>query len=48
MARLQAYFDERDWMLWDKVWLRQRLEKMSGAGYENSAVAVTAKLLLRD
>ena len=47
-ARLQAHFNEHGWLLWDRVWLRQRLEMMSLAGYENSAVAVTAKLLLRD
>lgn len=46
--RLRTHFDERGWMLWDRLWLRQRLEEMSTAGYENSAVAVTAKLLLRD
>ena len=46
--QLQAHFDECGWLLWDKTWLQQRLERLSAAGYENSAVAVTAKLLLRD
>ena len=46
--QLRAHFDERGWMLWDKEWLQQRLMQMAAAGYENSAVAVTAKLLLRD
>ena len=46
--RLQVHFDERGWMLWDKKWLQQRLMQMAAAGYENSAVVVTAKLLLRD
>ena len=46
--QLHAHFEERGWLLWDKAWLRQRLERLAAAGYENSAVAVTAKLLLRD
>ena len=46
--QLQAHFDERGWMLWDKAWLQQGLKQMAAAGYENSTVAVTAKLLLRD
>ena len=46
--QLQIHFDERGWMLWDKAWLQQKLKQMAAAGYENSAVAVTAKLLLRD
>ena len=46
--QLQVHFDERGWMLWDKEWLLQRLMRMAAAGYENSAVAVTAKLLVRD
>ena len=46
-AQLQDHFDERGWLLWDKAWLQRRLERLSAEGYENSAVAVTAKLLLR-
>ena len=46
--RLRAHFHERGWMLWDKEWFKQKLIEMSVAGYENSAVALTVKLLLRD
>ena len=44
---LRAHFDERGWMLWDRDWLCSRLKEMSAGGYEDSSVAVTAKLLLR-
>lgn len=46
--RLQAHFNERDWMLWDKEWLRRKLIEVSVASYENTVAAVTVKLLLRD
>ena len=46
--RLQAHFDERGWLLWDKRWLQERLAQIATEGYENSPVAVVAKLLLRD
>ena len=45
---LHQYFQERNWLLWDKTWLRERLTNLSGAGYENSSVAVVSKLLLRE
>lgn len=45
--QLRSHFDERGWMLWDREWLRARLKEMSAGGYEDSSVAVTAKLLLR-
>ena len=44
---LKAHFDRRGWILWDNSWLRDKLEEMSVGGYENSSVAVTAKLILR-
>lgn len=44
---LRDHFEERDWLLWDQVWLREKLSLMSKGGYENSAVAVVSKLLLR-
>jgi len=44
---LRAHFEERGWLLWDDVWLREKLKLMSEGGYENSPVAVVSKLLLR-
>jgi hypothetical protein len=44
---LRDHFDRNGWLLWDAAWLRQKLQMMSAGGYENSPVAVVAKLLLR-
>jgi len=44
---LQKHFDRNGWLLWDDRWLRQKLLEMSRGGYENSPVAVVAKLLGR-
>lgn len=44
---LREHFENNDWLLWDDQWLKQELKKMSESGYENSAVAVVSKLLMR-
>ena len=44
---LHKHFAEKGWELWDKAWLRQRLQAMSERGYENQVSAVLSKLLLR-
>jgi len=44
---LKEHFERNGWLLWDEVWLKENLERMSKGGYENSSVAVVAKLLLR-
>ena len=44
---LHQHFRTRGWLLWDDVWLREKLTSMSQSGYENSPVAVVSKLLLR-
>ena len=44
---LHQHFHAREWLLWDDVWLREKLNLMSKSGYENSPVAVVSKLLLR-
>lgn len=44
---LKEHFERNGWLLWDEAWLRENLERMSKGGYENSSVAVVAKLLLR-
>ena len=45
--KLKTHFAEKGWLLWDDVWLKEKLLGMSKGGYENSPVAVVAKLLLR-
>ncbi len=44
---LHQHFHTRGWLLWDNVWLREKLTSISKSGYENSPVAVVSKLLLR-
>lgn len=41
------HFIKNGWSLWDQEWLKQKLREISAGGYENSPVAVVAKLLLR-
>jgi hypothetical protein len=44
---LREHFGRSGWLLWDAQWLKEKLKSMSEGGYENSPVAVVAKLLLR-
>jgi hypothetical protein len=46
-AGLHNLFAEKGWELWDELWLREHLTRMSDQGYENQVSAVVAKLLLR-
>jgi hypothetical protein len=45
---IRAHFIAQGWELWDEAWLRDRLKRMAGQGYENQVSAVVAKLLLRE
>jgi hypothetical protein len=45
--KLKELFSQKNWLLLDDIWLRQKLQKLSEAGYENSMASVVAKLLLR-
>ena len=44
---LGDHFKANGWVLWDDVWLREKLDRMSRGSYENSIAAVVAKLLQR-
>jgi hypothetical protein len=46
---LHKHFAKKGWELWDKDWLKERVERMAApkASYENQVSAVVAKLLLR-
>jgi len=46
--RIQDHFADMGWLLWDGHWLKEKLRDMSAGSYENSPVAMVAKLLLRD
>jgi hypothetical protein len=45
--KLQQYFDTKGWILFDSIWLKDRLKKISKDSYENAVASVVAKLLLR-
>lgn len=45
--QLRKHFTKNGWLLWDDTWLKEKLQMLSAGGYENSPVAVVAKLLLR-
>jgi len=45
--KLKKLFAKKGWKLWDDAWLKEKLLGISKGGYENSPVAVVAKLLLR-
>ncbi len=44
---LQAIFDQNNWKLFAPSWVIERITAMKEVSYSNSAVAMTAKLLLR-
>ena len=46
--QIRDHFEKRDWELWDCEWFKEKLQKISEGGYENSQISVVSKLLLRE
>lgn len=46
-SELEKYFQNRNWLFWGPTILKKKLEELSEKGYENNAVTIAAKLLLR-
>lgn len=46
-SALKDHFAERGWLLWGPDYLVQELHRLAADGYDNSAAAMVAKLLLR-
>lgn len=44
---LKKHFNDKNWLFWGPTILKEKLEKLSTKGYENNAVTIAAKLLLR-
>ncbi len=44
---LEKYFENKNWLFWGPTILKKKLEELSKKGYENNAVTIAAKLLLR-
>jgi hypothetical protein len=46
-ASLAVFFADRDWVLWGPDHIVSELKRLASDGYDNSAAAMVAKLLLR-
>ena len=46
-AILEKHFADKDWLFWGPTILKKKLEELSKRGYENNAVTIAVKLLLR-
>jgi hypothetical protein len=44
---LNRHFKKKRWQLWGDDWLRDKLKRIAKSGYENSSVAIVAKILER-
>ena len=44
---LEKYFENKNWLFWGPTILKKKLVELSKKGYENNAVTIAAKLLLR-
>ena len=44
---LEKHFADKNWLFWGPTILKKKLEELSKKGYENNAVTIAAKLLLR-
>lgn len=44
---LQEYFESKDWLFWGPTAIRNKICKLAEKGYENNAVTIAAKILLR-
>ena len=45
---LRAFFSSSGWELFDPVWIRRQLKRISDGAYMNSVASMVAKLLLRE
>lgn len=44
---MQEYFDKKGWLFWGPTVIREKIIKLAEKGYENNAVTIAAKILLR-
>ena len=44
--KLHGYFRSKGWILYDEVWIKQKLEQLAVKGYENDIAIQVAKLFL--
>jgi hypothetical protein len=43
-----AYFKSKGWQLYDKIWIKDQLKKLSNLSYENDIAIIVAKLFERE
>jgi len=46
-AELGKYCKKKKWLFWGASIIKEKLNELSGKGYENNAVTIAAKLILR-
>ena len=44
---LEAYCNSKNWLFWGPTIIKRKLHQLSGNGYENNAVTIAAKLIIR-
>ena len=44
---IKKLFESKEWLLYDREWITERLLLLAADGYDNTVASVTAKLLLR-
>lgn len=46
--QIRAFFTKRDWQLFDRDWIQHKLHAIANGGFENTILASTTKLLLKE
>lgn len=46
-TKLHEFFSQKGWLLFDEVWLKERLDKLSISDYEDDVAVIVAKLFAR-
>jgi hypothetical protein len=45
--KLHSFFQRNDWILYDEIWVKKKLEQLAKKGYENDIAIQVAKLFLK-
>jgi hypothetical protein len=45
---LHQFFQEKGWLLYDEIWLKEKLENLALKRYENDVAIIVAKLFVRN
>ena len=42
---IKSHFDKKGWLLFDNIWIREKLKEYAQSDYENEVAAVVTKLM---